>query len=309
MLTRLAGPSVVVLLVLTLILSSPPLSRASVSTAVVISKSVPVYSEPAEGARILKVLPRGTEVSFSTSRDGFFAVELSSGETGWLPEVSAGLKVKRGGKVCVEVGLQQAIDEGLIEADFKGAGGYFGESLSLYAELKAELGVALCPTVRRAFVVAPPPSSGDRYQRMIVRSVRAPRSAGTPGAQLGPEVEASAGLSGEAGMMLGGDAPASGVFPVEAYCMDADKAAPREGMSLTPSPTASALDLTGFPDLSEDELLIASWASMTLDEGAPASLLCLELSGLSEGDLRELDIALGSRIDLQGILVRCEGGT
>lgn len=266
------------------------------SQAIVISADTPVYGEPEIGAEVVATLDSGTEITVGVSTGSLLSVSLSSGEEGWIPESSIGLVVDEDGRLCLEMGFQQGVEEGLYTANFEGTGRFMGsDSLTLTAELGTEVGITLCPKIRGPFVAKPRRSSES--QRMLVRSI---------GPRIGPLPDLS--INGEAsvtsGLRLGGDEPASGTFAVEAYCLDPEKSEPSDGEPLTADFSLELVNLDKLTDLKDKrDVQTVLWARLDSGEGRPAGMLCSYLSDMKPEARHALFERSGT--DLEAIWDRC----
>lgn len=276
-------------------------------SGMVISATAPLYKAPDSGSTVISRLARGTEVSIEASTDGFVGVQLASGEEGWLPEAKIGIKTQRDGKVCLEVGFEQAIGEGLITASFHGGGGFAGTSVTGDIHLAAELGMTVCPVIRQPFAIVPGAKSpsGRSYQRMMVRSVRAKQIAPRdPGVRLAFDLGTSFSPTGE--IQLGGSESDSGTYAFEAYCLDRERATPEPGTALKPDFDFNTPGIDLPADAQDELYLLAVWTSR-YEPGNDRfpGLLCLYLDSLEEEKRTALRAALEDESSLDRLENAC----
>lgn len=187
-------------------------------TVVVINAKAVLKAKPSAEAEVVLEAARDTEFKVTGSTEGWVKVAIKGGGEGWLPEGEVGLKIDRGGRVCVEVGLEKALDLGALDGAFRGNGSSSGDSVVLRA--KGALTAEICPKFEPGTVLA---NQNARGQDMVVSSLR-----GRPyGSRIVPEVE----LHFEPGI------EAEYIF--EAYCINFDKDNPGASDRLTPKGPAA----------------------------------------------------------------------
>lgn len=288
-------------LVLGLFVAAPRWSAESAgSVGIVVAAEAPLYSAPEFGASVTATLPRGMEIEIKSSTGDLLEVSLSTGQRGWIPAGKVGLKIERNGRVCVQMGLEQALDEGVITADFSGGGRYRGESVAVTLTTSAEVGLDFCPTLRPGLVLTPSDGSRpgeSRFQRMVVRSVVRPWDgafAAFDAPEPSWEVGGEFGMNSE--MVVGGSEGQKAGYLLEAYCMDADKNTPQLGLSLAPQldlAPPQVVQILRDSKLAPDLLVLAVWAAVHEDtEGSAPRPLCARLSDLSDAKAEQLSAAL-----------------
>jgi len=164
----------------------------------------------------------------------------SRGE-GWLPQAELGLKVKRGGRVCLELGLKEALDLGSIDGVFTGTGSSSGDSIILRA--KGSMTVAICPELQPGMILA---NANGAAQNMVLRSVR-----GIPsGSRFSPvsEIRFEPGVETE--------------YLFEAYCLDFEKDNPSgsDRLSLRGRVPEPAQNVLAVESPSINAIQLAMWA-------------------------------------------------
>ncbi len=168
-------------------------------------------------------------------------VALSGGGEGWLPRAEVGLKVSRGGRVCVELGLKEALTLGAIEGGFEGTGSSSGDSVTLKA--KGTLKFSVCPGVQPGMVLA---NANAAAQNMVLARV-----SGVPdGVFLKPVTE----LRFEPGV--------EAEYAFEAYCLNFEKDNPSGSDRFLVEGTApeAVLKILSAPGSSIEGRQLAIWA-------------------------------------------------
>jgi hypothetical protein len=188
-------------------------------TAVVISAKTVLKAKPSAEAEVVLQAGRDTDFKVTGSTEGWVKVAIKGGGEGWLPEAEVGLKIKRGGKVCVEVSLEKALDLGALNGAFRGTGSSSGDSVVLRA--KNELTAEICPKFEPGMVLE---NQNAQAQNMVISSLSGRPSGATT---IVPEVE----LHFEPGI------EAEYIF--EAYCINFDKDNPATSDRLTPRGAAA----------------------------------------------------------------------
>lgn len=173
----------------------------------VVAEQSLLRTEASVEAKVVSRVARGAEFAITGSSRGWVKVSLEGGGEGWLPEAELGVKVNRSGRVCIEMGLKDAIELGGIEADFRGTGASSGDAVLLRGE--GALTVAVCPRFQRGSVIQ---NANAAAQGMVLRRLRGRPS----GNQFMPEVE----LRFEPGIEV--------EYLFEAFCLDFSKDNPSE---------------------------------------------------------------------------------
>lgn len=292
-------------------------AEPSGSPGIIIAAEAPLFSSPEVGASVTATLPRGTEIEIKSSTGDLLEVSLSTGQHGWTPAGKVGLKVDRDGRVCVQVGFEQALDEGLITAEFSGAGGYRGESVAATFTTSAEVGIDICPSIRPGLALIPSNGSGagdSQYQRMALRSVRRQWKGTFEAFQdwlSGYDFEGA--FEATSAVVLDGSKGQESTYLFEAYCLDADKIPPREGLSFHPSfdwRSRSVDRVLEGSDLPSHLLGLAVWAAVHAEDGGslPGDL-CNELDWLEEADPAGIDqlkaVLETIDVDLNALVSEC----
>jgi hypothetical protein len=186
-------------------------------TVVVAAKRSLVRGSPSLEAKVVVPAAVGTEFEVVGSSAGWVKVALATGGEGWLPKGEVALKVNRDGKVCLEMGLEEALKLGSLQGGFAGTGGSSGDSVVLRA--KGKLKLEICPEFRRGTTLA---NANAGAQSMVLASLR-----GIPeGAYLRPVAH----------LRFEPEVEAEYIF--EAYCLDFHKDNPSGSDQLSMSGAA-----------------------------------------------------------------------
>jgi len=233
---RLGAP-----IVLAILFSSSCARAQEPQTAIVLANTGVVRLAPSLEAEAVLAAPRGTEFTVSASTEGWVKVALATGGEGWIPEAELGLKVRRAGDVCVEMGLKEAIDLGAIDGGFRGTGSSTGDAVVLRGS--GTLTVAICPEFRPGSVLRNANASG---QDMVAIKLRGASS----GLYISPVAE------------LRFEPAVEAEYVFEAYCLNFFKENPAESdrMTLAEPAPESVLSIieVGGPDIEATQLAI--WA-------------------------------------------------
>lgn len=223
-------------------------------------------------------------VSIEAASDGWVKVKLGSGQSGWLPASHVGINVNRDGRVCLEMGLKEGIDLGVLQSPvYSGTGDHYGPSIRFEADVRADVSAKaeVCPSVREPMILKPvaakakkggiDPQAPSDFQRMIV----------APG-----PLRARSNADGKVSGLL------------DAYCLDQSKREPRPRDRLEIStdakvkagfkvdPTDRLMRIVDASSDDPEQVQLCLWASLEPDAWQEHVLLLLsEDSELSASEL------------------------
>jgi hypothetical protein len=224
-------------------IASPPsrgLGQAPVRIVVAAKTSV-VRAKPSLEAKAVVGADGGTEFSVTGSSAGWFKVALKTGGEGWIPGAEVGLKVRRNGQACVELGLNEAIKLGAIEGEFRGTGASSGDAITFKG--KGTLKLSICPRLEPGSILE---NASGSAQNMVVASVR--------GLTAGTRMRVATELTFEPEI--------ESEYVLKAYCVNFEKDNPSEAdrlqISGVASPDIVRVVALGSPNIVATQLAI--WA-------------------------------------------------
>ena len=221
--------------------TGPGVTATQEPIVVILRTNAQVKSTPSVEAEVVASVSRDTEFKVTGSTEGWVKVGIKGGGEGWLPEAEVGFKINRGGRPCVEVSLEKALDLGALDGAFHGTGSSSGDSVILRA--KGTLTAEICPAFESGTVLENQNAGG---QNMVLTGLRGRPS----GLRITPafELRFEPGIEAE--------------YLFEAYCINFTKDNPGTTDRLTPKGPA-ADEIKKILALKSDNLMavqLAIWA-------------------------------------------------